>query len=207
VLLLSNVVDVDAYVADGTTARLQRPALVFAGTLSHGTANVDAGVWLVDDVMPSVWRTRPDVHLYLVGRSPAAAILARRGPRVHVTGEVPSIVPYFRAAAAALVPLRWESGTRFKILEAFACRTPVISTTLGAEGLEVEHGKHLLLADEAAAFARAILGVVDQPELGRRLVDPAFRLVREQYDLASAERQIGSVLERLGARPETWRTP
>ena len=207
VMLLSNVVDVDAYVADGTTARLQRPALVFAGTLSHGTANVDAGVWLVDDVMPSVWRTRPDVHLYLVGRSPAAAILARRGPRVHVTGEVPSIVPYLRAAAAALVPLRWESGTRFKILEAFACRTPVISTTLGAEGLEVEHGKHLLIADEAAAFARAILGVVDQPELGRRLVDPAFRLVREQYDLASAERQIGSVLERLGARPETWRTP
>jgi glycosyltransferase involved in cell wall biosynthesis len=83
----------------------------------------------------------------------------------------------------------------------------VISTTLGAEGLEVEHGKHLLLADEAAAFARAILCIIDQPEVGQRLVDPAFRLVREQYDLGTAERQIGSVLERLGARPTTWSTP
>jgi glycosyltransferase involved in cell wall biosynthesis len=200
VMLLANVIDVDAYVHDETTVHVEQPALLFAGTLSHGTANVDAVVWLVDQIMPAVWRVRPDVHLYLVGRSPAAPILARRGPRVHVTGEVPSIVPYLRASAAALVPLRWESGTRFKILEAFACRTPVISTTLGAEGLDVEDGKHLLLADDAPAFARAILLVLEQPEVGRRLAEPAFQVVRDKYDLSTAERQIGCVLERLGLR-------
>src|SRR4029079_10373587 len=94
-------------------------------------------------------------------------------PRVHVTGEVPSIVPYMRASRAALVPLRWESGTRFKILEAFACRTPVISTTPGAEGLDVDHGRHLLLVDEPEAFADAILSVVGDPRLGAELIGPA----------------------------------
>src|SRR5207302_10845580 len=139
----------------------------FAGTLSHGTANVDATLWLLDEVMSIVWRERPDAHLYVVGRSPAPAIIARRGPRVHVTGEVPSIVPYMRASAAAPVPLRWESGTRFKILEAFACGTPVISTPLGAEGLDVKHERHLLLADDAASFARAILAIVEEPAVGQ----------------------------------------
>lgn len=200
VMLVSNVIDVDAYLEDDSRAQLEQPALLFAGTLSQGTANVDAAVWLVDQIMPEVWRLWPDVHLYLVGRSPAAPILARRGPRVHVTGEVPSIVPYLRASAAALVPLRWESGTRFKILEAFACRTPVISTTLGAEGLDVEDDRHLLIADDAAAFARSIVLVLDQPDVCSSLVEPAFQLVRDKYDLPVAEQQIAGVLQRLGLR-------
>jgi glycosyltransferase involved in cell wall biosynthesis len=199
VMLLANVIDVDSYVADTSRpVQLEQPALVFAGTLSRGTANVDAAEWLLDEVMSLVWRTRPDVHVYIVGRSPAPAIVARRGPRVHITGEVPSVVPYMRAARAALVPLRWESGTRFKILEAFACQTPVISTTLGAEGLDVEHGRHLLLADEPEAFAAAILSVLDDASRGQRLVGPAYELVRQDYDVSSAERQIRQILHRLG---------
>jgi glycosyltransferase involved in cell wall biosynthesis len=199
VMLLANVIDVDAYRAESSAAvRLAQPALIFAGSMSRGTANVDATCWLVDEVLPRVWRRRPEVQLYVVGRSPAPEILARRGPRVHVTGEVPSIVPYLRASVAALVPLRWESGTRFKILEAFACRTPVVSTTLGAEGLDVEHGRQLLLADDPDAFAGAILSLVAEPALGQRLVEPAYDLVRQEYDLSSAERQIGAVLARLG---------
>lgn len=201
VLPLANVIDVDAYADDpASPARVQEPAVVFAGTFSHGTANVDAAAWLIDEVMPIVWQRRPDVHLYLVGRHPAPELVARRGPRVHLTGEVPSVVPYMRAARAALVPLRWESGTRFKILEAFACRTPVVSTTLGAEGLAVEHGRHLLLADTASDFAEAVLFVVDDPTRGASLVEPAYALVRADYDLSSAERQIGVILERLASR-------
>jgi len=198
VMLLANVIDVDAYAVDDTPVRPEQPALVFAGTLSHGTANVDATLWLLDEVMSLVWQERPDVHLYVVGRSPAPAVVARRGPRVHITGEVPSIVPYMRASAAALVPLRWESGTRFKILEAFACKTPVVSTALGAEGLAVEHGQHLLLADDPRSFAGAILALLADPSLGQRLVSPAYDLVRREYDLSSAERQIRAVLARLG---------
>ncbi|HEX8968215.1 MAG TPA: glycosyltransferase family 4 protein [Chloroflexota bacterium] len=203
VMLLANTIDVAAYANDRASIRLRQPALLFTGTLSHGTANVDASLWLLDEIMPRVWRSRPDVHVYLVGRSPAPAIVARRGRRVHVTGEVPSITPYMRASAAALVPLRWESGTRFKILEAFACRTPVISTTLGAEGLNVEHGRHLLLADEPGAFASAVLEVVNDRRAGQRLTEPAFDLVQREYDLSAAERQIEAILSRLGVLPVT----
>jgi len=179
VMLLANVIDVDAYQAPAAVdVRLEQPALVFAGSLSRGTANVDATCWLVDEVLPLVWRRRPDVHVYVVGRSPAPEVVARRGPRVHVTGEVASIVPYLRASVAALVPLRWESGTRFKILEAFACQTPVVSTTLGAEGLAIEPGRHLLQADAPADFAGAILSLVEDPTLRAQLVAPAYDLVR-----------------------------
>jgi len=214
VQLLANVIDVDAYrVVSGqwsvvrgqgsgvdSEVRLDQPALVFAGSLSRGTANVDAACWLVDEVLPRIWRRRPDVHVYVVGRSPAPEVRARRGARVHVTGEVASIVPYLRQSVAALVPLRWESGTRFKILEAFACQTPVVSTTLGAEGLAVEHGRHLLLADDPDAFSSAILSLLDDPALRERLIGPAYELVRAEYDLSSAERQINAILARLGMR-------
>jgi glycosyltransferase involved in cell wall biosynthesis len=198
VQVVANVIDVASYVQSQENVVLEQPALLFAGTFSLGTANVDAALWLIDEIMPSVWRSRPDAHVYLVGRSPAPVILAKRGQKVHVTGEVASIAPYMRASAAALVPLRWESGTRFKILEAFACRTPVVSTTLGAEGLEVEHDRHLLLADDEDSFARAVLTILDEPAVGERLVEPALDLVRREYDLSSAERQIEAILVRLG---------
>lgn len=196
--IVANVIDVESYAKDAGRASLQQPALLFAGTFSAGTANVDAALWLLDEVMPAVWRHRPDAHVYLVGRSPAPPILARQSNRVHVSGEVASIAPYMRASAMALVPLRWESGTRFKILEAFACRTPVISTALGAEGLAVEHERHLMLADEPADFARAILTLLEDPTVGARLVEPAYELVAREYDVSSAARQIEAVLSKLG---------
>src|SRR5262249_58583073 len=123
---------------------------------------------------------------------------AWREPAVHGAGEVAAMVTSLRACAAALVPLRWESGTRLKIVEPCACHAPVISTTLGAEGLAVENGRHLLLADEPEAFAAARLAMLQQPALARSMVEPAYDLVRREYDVSSAERQIGSILTQLG---------
>jgi glycosyltransferase involved in cell wall biosynthesis len=197
VMLLANVIDVDAYAHATQSPRLKTPAICFAATMALGTANVDAALWLLDVVMPRVWAQSPELHLYLVGRHPAPPLRARRGRRVHVTGEVASIVPYFRQSLAAVVPLRWESGTRFKILEAFACHTPVVSTTLGAEGLAVESGRDLLLADEPDAFADAILSLIRDPKRGTELAAPAYDLVRSRYDLSTAERQIEAILERV----------
>ena len=209
VMLLNNVIDVSAY-AGTETAALEQPAVVFAGSLSRGTANVDAALWLLDEIMPRVWQRQPSVHVYLVGRDPAPEIRRRRRTNVHVTGEVNAIAPYLRASTAALVPLRWESGTRFKILEAFAARTPVVSTTLGAEGLAVEHGRHLLLADRPAQFASAILALLEDEELGPRLAEPAYELVSREYDVSSAARQVEAVLARLAwlsADRQTVATP
>jgi polysaccharide biosynthesis protein PslH len=149
--------------------------------------------------MPSVWERLPQLHLYLVGRDPPIELRRRVGQHVHVTGEVTSIVPFLRQSLATVVPLRWESGTRFKILEAFACRSPVISTTLGAEGLDVVDGQHLLLADGAEEFADAVVALATDPTRGQRLTDPAYELVSSEYDVSTAERQIRQILERLAS--------
>ncbi len=204
VMPIANVIDVDAYRRDASPpVPLETPAICFPGTMSRGTANIGAVAWLCDEVMPGVWDRLPDLHLYLVGRHPAPEILARRGRRVHVTGEVASVVPYLRQSLATVVPLRWESGTRFKILEAFACGTPVVSTTLGAEGLDVEHGRHLLLADTPEALADAILAVATQPDLREKLAAAGGELVREKYSLDAAERQSRAVLARVGFEAPT----
>ena len=181
--------------------QLEQPALVFAGTFSAGTANVDATAWLLDEVMPLVWRRRPDVHLYLVGRHPAPAIVARASARVHVTGEVPAIVPYLRASSAALVPLRWESGTRFKILEAFACRTPVDLDHAGRRRAGRRARPRRAAGRRAATVCRRRSWRCSTSRaLGQRLVEPAYELVRREYDVSSAARQINAVLARLGLR-------
>lgn len=198
VMRLNNVVDVSAFESDQRVADLRGPAVCFPGTLSSGTANVDAVAWLVDDIMPLVWAKRPDTHLYLVGRDPSPEVRARASERVRVVGTVDSVAPYLRAAVAEVVPLRWESGTRFKILEAFACGTPVVSTTLGAEGLDVEDGRHLLLADTPAEIAQCLLRLIEDGLLGERLAEPARRLVREEYDVSTAARQVAAILRRVG---------
>ena len=110
-----------------------------------------------------------------------------------------STVPFLRQSLATVVPLRWESGTRFKILEAFACRSPVVSTTLGAEGLDVVDGQHLLLGDDPAEFADAIVSLATDPTRGERLTGPAYELVSSEYDVSTAEAQIRRVLDRLAS--------
>lgn len=199
VMLLSNVLDMDAYTGtEAASAEVSQPAICLSGTLGRGTANVDAAVWLIREIMPLVWARRPDVHVYLVGRDPAPEVRRLAGDRVHVTGQVESVVPYLRQSVASVVPLRWESGTRFKILEAFACRVPAISTTLGAEGLDVEHGTNLLLADSAPAFAHAILRLLHDPREAARLAEHGHALLLERYSLATAEQQVAAILGRLG---------
>jgi glycosyltransferase involved in cell wall biosynthesis len=200
VVIVPNVIEVDAYQGEpaGPPVTLEPRSLCFSGTMGRGTANIDATNWLLDEVMPLVWRQAPDTHLYLVGKDPAPEILARRSERVHVTGPVESIVPYLRQSAASLVPLRWESGTRFKILEAFACRCPVVSTTLGAEGIQVTHAQHLLLADTPEDFANAALKLLSDAAERERLSAAGYELVRREYDVSSAARCIGVVMDKLG---------
>lgn len=197
-MLLSNVIDVDAYTEQiDSMFTISKPTLCCTGTFASRSM-VDAVIWLLDNVMPIIWKRQPDFHLYIVGREPPEEILIRQNERVIVTGSVPSVIPYLRNAEVALVANRFESGTRFKILEALACQTPVVSTTLGAEGLVVEHGKHLLLADKPEDFAAAILELYTDPVLRQRLINAGYQLVKEQYSIRAAEQQVRSVLESLG---------
>jgi glycosyltransferase involved in cell wall biosynthesis len=157
-------------------------SLVFVASMDS-EANHDAAMFFLDAVLPLIARRQADATVAIVGRGPKAELVARGdGRRVVVTGQVDSVLPYYRAAAVAIVPLRSGGGTRLKILEAMAAGTPVVSTTVGAEGLDVVDRQHLLLADTPDDFAAAVGRLLDDPGLRASLGASARRLVEQHYD-------------------------
>jgi glycosyltransferase involved in cell wall biosynthesis len=130
-------------------------------------------------------------------------VLARRGPRIEVTGLVDDLRPHLAEAAVAIVPLRVGGGTRLKILEAMAMGKAVVSTTLGAEGIAHRPGENILLADSPADFAAAVGRVLDDPSLAARLGAAGRDLVASTYSWDAAGATLETFLHRLrdGGRP------
>lgn len=177
-----------------------RPSILFVGSMAYRPC-ADAAIWLVREILPRLRTVIPDLDVWIVGKLPTADVLALAGPGVFVMGEVPDVVPYYARASVAVVPLRAGGGTRLKILESMALGRPVVSTRLGAEGLDVSDGDDIVLADSAAAMADAIGGLVRDAERRRAIARSARALVERSYDWDDiAERQLG-IFEELAARP------
>jgi glycosyltransferase involved in cell wall biosynthesis len=160
-----------------------RPALLFTGTLDY-RPNADAVRWLLDSIMPLVWQQFSEARVLVVGRGPAADLVARgqRDPRIAVTGPVESVDPYWTRASLYVLPMRGGGGTRFKALEAMAAGLPLISTTMGMEGIAAEDGVHYLAGETPAALAAAIIRLLGDQALRERLATAGGQLVRERYD-------------------------
>ncbi|OGH68800.1 MAG: hypothetical protein A2754_03040 [Candidatus Magasanikbacteria bacterium RIFCSPHIGHO2_01_FULL_47_8] len=173
------------------------PAIYFSGSFGPGSAMEYAAIWLLKEVMPLVWHANPAVNIYLVGRGNTDNLKKISDPRVMITGEVPDTLPYVKTADAAVVPLWFESGTRFKILEAAACRTPVVSTTLGAEGLSVAHEKNILISDKPQGFADAILKIIADKKLAQQLSENAYHDIAEKFDISRAVKEAQQILMKL----------
>ena len=167
--------------------------IVFCGAMDW-LPNVDGIGWFVAEVLPLIRARRPGCRVTLAGRTPAPEVRAlARDPLIQVTGTVPDIRPYLWGSALAIVPLRIGGGTRLKIYEAMAAGVPVVSTTVGAEGLDVTQGENILLADTAEAFAEACLRVLEQREPG--LAAAALRLVTERFSWEQVTRQFEAMLQ------------
>jgi glycosyltransferase involved in cell wall biosynthesis len=161
-----------------------RNRIVFVGLMNYHS-NVEAAVAFAREVWPRLRPLLPGCSLTLVGAAPASAVLALREiAGVEVTGTVPDVRPYYRDALAAIVPLRTGGGTRLKILEAMAAGVPVVSTALGAEGLDVAPGENILLADPANpdAWVHQLTGLAQSESRRQQLTASARQLVRERYD-------------------------
>jgi glycosyltransferase involved in cell wall biosynthesis len=156
------------------------PTILLAGVLFY-PPNADGARWLVHAVLPHLRRLVPDVRIRLVGASWPPVQELDDPPAVTVVGRVPEMLPELCQADAIAVPIRFGSGTRVKILEAFAHRIPVVSTTLGAEGLEVRHEEHLLLADTPEEFALSCARVLRDARLRAQLVDAGEQLFRSRH--------------------------
>jgi sugar transferase (PEP-CTERM/EpsH1 system associated) len=186
---------VDAGYFAGVTGPARPRHLVFTGSMDW-LPNEDGMLYFVRDVLPRIRREEPSATLSIVGRSPTPAVV-RLGTEygVEVTGRVDDVRPHMAAAAIYVVPLRIGGGTRLKIFEAMAMGKPVVSTAVGAEGLPVEPGTHVLVADTADAFAAAVVTLFRDDEARTRIGDAGRRLVTERYDWSSVFGHLEQALE------------
>jgi polysaccharide biosynthesis protein PslH len=201
--VIPNGVDAGYYSAKEITQACRRsgqpvskPTILFVGSMDYH-ANVDAVTWFSRTAWPQIARKHPDLHFTIVGRDPAPQVRALASDRIHITGTVDDVRAFYASAVAAVVPLRSGSGTRFKILEAMATGVPVISTRMGAEGIEAEDNIHLLLADTDRGISAAVNRVVSSAETRSRLSQAARELVCNVYDWSVIGKQLCAIHEEL----------
>jgi glycosyltransferase involved in cell wall biosynthesis len=187
--VVPNAVDPEYFTPRPEDPRGDGRTLIFFGAVNY-FPNVDGILYLMREIWPRIANGHPQARLAIVGQHPTPEVLAFRGPRVEVLGRVDDVRPHLARAAVSIVPLRIGGGTRFKVLEAMAMARPVVSTSLGAEGIEAEPGRHLLVADDAAAFAAAVGRLLDDAELGARLGCEGRALVEQRYSWDAAAHRL-----------------
>lgn len=157
-------------------------ALVFTGSMNY-RPNVDAALWFAEQVLDKVRARVPEAKFFIVGSQPHARLDSlRQRPDVEITGWVSEVKPFLHAAAIYVVPLRMGSGTRLKLLQAMAAGCAIVSTTIGAQGLQVTHKQHLLLANTASDFAKAIIELLENPSERDFLRQNGASYVKMDYD-------------------------
>jgi len=166
------------------------PALLFVGLLSY-EPNADAVRWFASEVLPEVRSKVPGARFRVVGRGGAAlrdelSVL----PGLEMVGEVDDLEPELAAATLSVVPIRFGAGTRLKVVEAFANRLPLVSTTIGCEGIDGVHGRHLLVADDTRAFADACIELLEDEGRRLALASEAAALYEERYRWSAIQEQF-----------------
>jgi sugar transferase (PEP-CTERM/EpsH1 system associated) len=186
-------VDLDFFARPDSVER--RCDLVFLGSMDW-MPNIDGITWFVREVLPLIRDKRPEVTLAIVGRRPSPEVerLGEADARITVTGTVPDVRPWLFGSLVSIVPLRVGGGTRLKIYEAMAARAPVVSTTIGAEGLDVMHGENICLADSAADFAAGCLALLDCEAERARMASAAWNMVSAKYSWEAVGREFERLL-------------
>jgi len=185
-------VDTEKYTV-ALPSKADPPKIVFLGSMDW-QPNIDAVSYFCREIFPRIRREVPSAVFQVVGRNPHASVKQLASDAVEVTGTVPSVAEYLREATVVVVPLRAGGGTRLKIFEAMATGKAVISTTIGAEGLAVQSGRDLILADDAVAFAEATVLLLTDVTLRHRYEEAAARLAG-QYDWSNIMQQFAAVLQ------------
>ncbi len=178
VATVPNGVDIDEFQPSGEA--VEPETVVFNGLLRY-RPNLDAACFLVDEVWPRVLAVRPGARLFIVGKGERDDLRRLSRPGVVVTGEVPDVRPYLARAAVVAVPVRMGGGTRLKITEALAMGKPIVTTSLGCEGIAVQDGREVVIAETAQATAAAIDGLFADPALCNRLGHAGRQLAMRRY--------------------------
>jgi glycosyltransferase involved in cell wall biosynthesis len=193
-------VDLDFFERPAESARSHD--LVFVGSMDW-MPNIDGMRWFLDEIFPIIRQRRPDTRLAIVGRDPPPWLAAAaRDPLITVTGTVPDVRPFLWGSAVSIVPLRVGGGTRLKIFEAIAAGAPVVSTTVGAEGLPVRHGESIRIADTAADFAAECLALLEDESVRQTTAANGIDLIRARFSWEEVTRRFEETLRSLKASPD-----
>jgi glycosyltransferase involved in cell wall biosynthesis len=174
--------------------------VAFTGAMDW-LANIDAMDWFLDEIWEQVAREHPGASMKVIGRNPPASLVGKakaRGLRWQLTGFVDDVRPHVRGSSVYVIPLRVGGGTRIKVFEAMAMGCPVVSTSIGVEGLPLEAGRHYLLADTAPDFAAAVVRLLRDRGLRETMAQEARRYVEEHFSF----RRAAQVFEEICRRTE-----
>ena len=198
-----NGVDTEVFAPAPTQANKKNVILLCSGLAVY--RNRAAALWFAQRMFPAIRREVPDAEFWIVGSSPNREILRLvETPGIRVTGTVEDVRPYYEQAKVAVAPYRYGEGTKIKVVEAMACGTPVVSTSIGCQGLEVTDGKHLLIADNEADFSRRVIELLRNRNRARRLAAGGRKLVEERCSWKRLIESLEPELVRLVERKNPW---
>jgi polysaccharide biosynthesis protein PslH len=178
------------------------PHIIHIGTM-YWPANINAINWFLDAIYPLIKARLPEVRCTLIGARPPESIIerAKTDPSLTVTGYVDDPLPYLQDASMMIVPLKAGGGMRVKILNALAQGIPMVTTTVGCEGIAVTHDKDILIADEPSAFAEASLRLLTDADLNQRISQNGREMVMQRYDYREAVKPLDDIYAEIVAKP------
>jgi polysaccharide biosynthesis protein PslH len=197
--VVPNVVDTDfIHPVETAASDNAHPVLLFQGSMDW-YPNRDAVEYCVQSILPMIRQDFPNARFIVAGRNPPPQFVERFSLdlQIEFTGTVPDMRPYLAAATVVIVPLRIGGGTRIKILEACAAGKPTVSTTVGAEGLDLKAGREIILADDAAEFARSVVTLLRDPDLRDAIARPARSAVVERYSQLALKKALEDIRSNL----------
>lgn len=173
-----------------------RHSMVFVGMMKY-VPNYNGIIWFLNEIFPKILEFIPDASITIVGKNPPDSILKRASKNIIVTGFVEDTRPYIEKSSVYVVPLRMGGGTRLKIMEALAVKKPIVSTSIGCEGIDVQNGKSIMIGDTPDKFAARVIELFSNPERVAGLTDEGYALVNDKYRWESIGLQMNRAYQEL----------
>jgi len=198
IMLFSNVIDFNQYIQISSKPdNFISPSVYLAGSFSPKSAMDKAARWFIEFIYPIVKEEIPSIHFYIIGKGSIETLTDIEDKSITILGKVKTVLPYLKNSDVSIVPLKFESGTRFKIMEAAACKIPIVSTKLGAEGIPVKNGHDIIIADEIEEFAEAIIKIIKDKELAKNITQNCYNLINSNNSLDSLIAEGKNILKKL----------
>lgn len=192
--VIPNGVDSSYFVP--STEKPEGHRLVFTGAMSY-IPNSDGIIYFLDNIFPLITKAIPDTKLYVVGDMPPQKLRQRASDNVIITGYTYDVRPFVWKSSVYIVPLRMGSGTRLKVLEALAMKKPVVTTSIGCEGIDVQNNESAIIADEPQAFADAVIKLLKDQNQHNNLIENGYELMKQQYDWNVIGEKLNNVYSSL----------